>query len=346
MHARLLKLTTLVACLGFAGGSPPVVVEKFAVDEAHSGVEFTVRFMGLTRVRGRFADYSGTFMYVADDLTQSSARVVIEVASIDTDHDTRDKHLRSPDWFDAEQFPIITFTSDSITRGSGADEFLMHGPLSIKDVTRQVAIPFSRLHGKMADGWGNVRIGFEGHLTISRKEFDVVGGTFWNKSVDLTRLAVADEVEILLNMQASVPNLDRWNWNAREKPSVGETLMPIAVEHGGQAAVAEYRRLKSGSPDGYNFAAREMNLLGYRLLQHGHVEAATSVLEVLREERPEASFIYDSLGEAYALLGDLEMAQSYYRRALELDPDNAAATEMLRWLDRSDVAFAWATLDD
>src|SRR4026209_1560679 len=99
-----------------AGPAPDTLdATKFDIDVSHSAVEFAVRFMGLRRVRGRFAEFSGTIMYVDDDLTRSTVSVLISTASIDTDNDTRDRDLRNT-FFNSDSFPIILFRSTRITQ--------------------------------------------------------------------------------------------------------------------------------------------------------------------------------------------------------------------------------------
>src|SRR5919199_1370797 len=136
-HAQSPTLASLTRPTGL-----PVV--RLEVDWPHSAVEFTVRFMGLSTVHGAFASFTGTLMYDTVDVTRSTISVVIKTASINTNVAFRDQHLRSPDFFDAESYPFITFRSERVVRTpNGA---LVSGPLSMHGVTRTVQIAVRQLH--------------------------------------------------------------------------------------------------------------------------------------------------------------------------------------------------------
>jgi len=313
-----------------AGPAPDTLdATKFDIDVSHSAVEFAVRFMGLSRVRGRFAEFRGTIMYVDGDLTRSTVSVLISTASIDTDNDTRDRDLRNT-FFNSDSFPIILFRSTRITRQG--DQFVATGPLMMKGVTREVSIPFTRIHGRTLDGWENIRIGFEGELKLNRKDFGVVGTPFWNRRIDLDRMAISDSVTIELNIQASLPNFDKWTLDGGAKPSIGELVRRTMDSAGVDRAVERYRQLKLENADGYNFGEGQLNVLGYRLLQHHKAREAVAVLRLNAEAFPASANVYDSLGEAYAAAGDRKNAVINYEKALAMNPRNVGAMEMLRWL--------------
>src|SRR5476649_2721067 len=145
----------------------------YAIDKAHSEATFQVRHL-LTKVRGRFSEFEGTIEYDAQNPEQSSVRVSIQPASVDTNEKDRDTHLRSADFFDVEKFPTLTFTSTRIAR-KGGENFEVTGDLAIHGVTRPVTLAVTHL-GKAKDPWGNERIAFEADTTINRKDF----GLLWN----------------------------------------------------------------------------------------------------------------------------------------------------------------------
>lgn len=295
-------------------------------------MDFVVRFMGLSKVRGRFSDFSGAIVYDAETPERSTVAISMDVASIDTDNDTRDDHLRSPDWFDAEQWPTITFTSRSIER-TGDDEFLVAGPLTIKGTTREVAIPLTRIHGVQTDAWGNWRIGFEGALTIDRKDYGVEGHNFFNKAFDAARVGVADEVRIEFTISGRIFNMEKIAYRSREKPSIGEVLEEVVESDGMVAAVRRYHELKSASPDAYEFGVSELNKLEYRLLQRGRVDDAVEIFRLNLAAHPTSGAALDSLAEAYAKVGNRRAAIENARKSLQLEPDEPATIALLRWLE-------------
>lgn len=327
-------LTLAPSSTGARGPSgPPDDVTRFSFDRGHSAVEFVVRFMGLSKVRGRFSDFSGAVVYDRDAPERSTVALAIDVASIDTDNDMRDDHLRSPDWFDAERWPRITFRSRSIER-TGPDAFVVTGPLTIKETTREVSIPITRLHGVQTDAWGNWRLGFEGALTIDRKDYGVEGHNFFNRAFDAVRVGVSDEVRIEFTISGRVFNMEKIAYRSRDKPSIGETLEEVVEREGIAAAVERYHELASDSPEAYEFAISELNKLGYKLLQRDRVEEALEIFRLNLSAHPESAGALDSLAEAYAKAGDYPAAIEHARRSLGIEPGEPATMALLQWLER------------
>lgn len=165
------------------------------VDPSHSNVGFTARHLMVTKVRGSFGSFGGTIT-VADDPLQSKVEATVEAASIDTSDDNRDGHLKSPDFFDVENFPTWTFASTGITPKSG-NEYTLVGDLTIKGVTKSVSFDLE-FDGVATDPWGNTKAGFTAETEISRKEF----GLEWNVALETGGVLVGDKVKIQLDIQA------------------------------------------------------------------------------------------------------------------------------------------------
>jgi len=164
------------------------------VDTSHSILSFKVRHL-FSKTAGRFEDWSATLDFDPKKLETGSAQVIIQAASVNTDKDQRDKHLRSGDFFEVEKYPTIEFHSTSITEdGKG---YLLHGNLTMHGVTKEVAIPFT-MDGVGADPWGNTRAGFSGSLTVNRKDFGMV----WNKAMDQGGWMLGEDVQIDLEIEA------------------------------------------------------------------------------------------------------------------------------------------------
>jgi polyisoprenoid-binding protein YceI len=164
------------------------------IDTAHSSVNFSVRHMMVAKVRGRFNSFSGTIT-VGDDQLASSVEASIDVDSLETRDDSRDAHLRSPDFFDAASFPTMTFRSTSVR--SAGDEYELVGDLTIKDVTRPVTLDLE-VGGSGRDPWGNTRVGFSARGEINRKDF----GLTWNAPLETGGVLVGDKVTIELDVEA------------------------------------------------------------------------------------------------------------------------------------------------
>jgi polyisoprenoid-binding protein YceI len=165
------------------------------IDPAHSHVEFAVRHLMITTVRGRFGDVQGTVVTDDTDPTKAEVEVTIAVNSIDTREAQRDAHLKSADFFDAEKFPTLTFKSTGVTDVKG-DHFKLAGDLTIHGVTKPVTLDVTS-EGRGKDAWGGERAGYSATTKVNRSEF----GLTWNQVLETGGIAVADEIKISLDLQ-------------------------------------------------------------------------------------------------------------------------------------------------
>ena len=165
------------------------------IDRSHSEVTFQVRHL-LSKVRGRFNDFSGAIEFDPEHPDRSRVDVTIQAASIDTGEPDRDKHLRSADFFDVGKYPTLTFVSTSVTP-RGGNNYDVAGNLTIHGVTRPVVLPAAFL-GAATDPWGNTKLGFEAELTLNRKDF----GLTWNAALETGGVLVGDDVKVSLSIQA------------------------------------------------------------------------------------------------------------------------------------------------
>jgi polyisoprenoid-binding protein YceI len=172
-----------------------VGAQIYSIDKAHSEVSFQVRHL-LTKVRGRFTEFSGTVRIDEQRPENSSVTLAIDASSVDTNTDDRDQHLRSADFFHVENHPTITFTSSQITK-NGQDTYDLTGTLTIRGVSKEITFPVTHL-GVAKDPWGNTRAGFEAATTVNRKDF----GLQWNAALETGGFLVGDEVQIAVSIQA------------------------------------------------------------------------------------------------------------------------------------------------
>lgn len=168
------------------------------IDPAHSAIEFAVKHMMFTTAKGRFQDFSGAITLDEGNLANSTVDVTIKPASIDTQSDDRDSHLRSADFFDAENFPEATFHATSV-ESAGGDDLRITGDLTIKGVTQPVVLD-AAFQGRGANPWGQEVIGYEAKTSFSRKAF----GLAWNQALESGGVLVSDEVELNLEIQAGL----------------------------------------------------------------------------------------------------------------------------------------------
>lgn len=168
----------------------------YTIDASHSELTFSVRHMMVSKVRGRFNQVEGSIEF-ADDLTASQVDVTIQVASIDTGDEGRDGHLKSADFFDAEQYPSITFHSTGVTDLKG-DSFTLEGDLTVRDVTRPVSFT-ATYNGAGRNPWGAVVVGFEGSVELDREEF----GLTWNQALETGGVLVGKVIKIDIAIEAT-----------------------------------------------------------------------------------------------------------------------------------------------
>ncbi len=171
------------------------VARLYEIDKAHSEVAFQVRHL-LTKVRGRFSDFSGTIRFDPQHPEESSVSVTIDASSVDTDTTDRDNHLRSDDFFAVGTHPTIAFTSSRVTRKT-PESFDVDGTLTIRGISKDVTLPVTFL-GTAKDPYGNTRAGFETGIKVNRKDF----GLLWNAALETGGFLVGDDVQISLQIQA------------------------------------------------------------------------------------------------------------------------------------------------
>jgi polyisoprenoid-binding protein YceI len=168
------------------------------VDPAHTGVGFKVRHL-FTNVNGRFDRFEGTIAFDPDAPEKTTIEGTIDAASIDTDNEKRDAHLRAADFFDVEKHPKITFESTKVTDVDRAKKTArVHGVLGIRGVEKPVVLEASFL-GQGKDPWGNERYGFHAETTIDRKDF----GLTWNETLETGGLLVGEDVTIVIDAEAT-----------------------------------------------------------------------------------------------------------------------------------------------
>ena len=192
MYMRsVLARSTLMAVVACCLSAIPALAgpDKFDIDPVHSMVFFKVEHLGVSNNYGRFNDISGSYTFDEAKPAASSFDVTIKAESVDTHSDKRDQHLRSPDFFNAKQFPVITFKSKCIKK-SGDKRYAATGTLQMHGVEKEITVDIEHI-GSGDDPWGNFRSGFETVFTVKRSEFGMkymLGG-------------IGDEVTVHVNIE-------------------------------------------------------------------------------------------------------------------------------------------------
>ena len=167
---------------------------RWAIDPTHSSVGFKVKHMMFTNVKGNFEKYEATIISDGDDFTNASIEFSADINSINTNNVDRDTHLKSGDFFDAENHPKLTFKASSFTKSG--DDYEIAGDLSMRGVTKFVKFP-AEFSGLMTDPWGNTKAGLNISGKINRKDW----GLNWNSALETGGVLVGEEVKLNIELQ-------------------------------------------------------------------------------------------------------------------------------------------------
>jgi len=195
MRSKLVITSALAALVLFAVSSAAPAADKYKLDTSHSSIEFSVKHMVISNVKGSFDEFEAVINFDPDNIENSSVDVSINVASINTKDEKRDEHLRSPDFFDVANHPQITFKSDKIMKKG--DGYVAVGTLTMRGVAKKIELPF-QLNGPVQNPWGQTVLGIVIEYELNRKNYDVK----WNKTMDNGGLVVGDDVKIEINLEA------------------------------------------------------------------------------------------------------------------------------------------------
>ena len=169
---------------------------SWKIDPAHTTVEFKIRHLMISWVKGVFTNVEGTVIINESDQARSSVNIQIETASINTNNKKRDDHLRSPEFFDVATYPVMTFVSKKVVIANGQPVEIV-GDLTIRDVTREVTLEVEDFSQVVTDPWGNTRRGATASTKINRKDY----GLTWSKTLETGGVVVGDEVRISLEVE-------------------------------------------------------------------------------------------------------------------------------------------------
>ena len=193
--SRMIKISALAIALTLSGAFS-VSAASYKLDKSHTYVGFVVKHLVISKVKGNFKDFEGGFDFDEKTKKLSNVSAVIQTQSIDTDNEKRDGHLKSGDFFKADEHKTITFKSTN-AKHLGGNSYEVVGDLTMRGVTKSITLK-GQLLGVVEDSYFGNRAGLTASATINRKDW----GVSWNKSLDAGGLAVADEVELLLEIEA------------------------------------------------------------------------------------------------------------------------------------------------
>jgi polyisoprenoid-binding protein YceI len=172
-----------------------MATKTWQLDPAHTSIDFAVKHLMISTVRGRFGGVQGSIEVDENDLRTAKVDITIDVASIDTRQEQRDAHLRSPDFFDTEKFPTARFISRRI-EGNVSGDFQVVGDLTMRGVTKEIAVHVTN-EGQGMDPWGNLRAGFSATAKIDRRDF----GLTWNQALETGGVVVGNDIKLAIDAE-------------------------------------------------------------------------------------------------------------------------------------------------
>ena len=168
----------------------------YQIDAAHSNVQFSVRHLMVSNVRGTFSGVTGTVSYDPDKPAETTIDATLDVNTVNTNDEKRDGHLKSPDFFDTAQFPVMKFKSKKV-ESTGTDSQKVTGDLTLHGVTKEVTLSVEEISGESKDPWGNIKIGATVKGKVKRSDF----GLTWNAPLETGGVLVGDDVKLEFDLQ-------------------------------------------------------------------------------------------------------------------------------------------------
>ncbi len=200
MNLNLSRLTVATGIAALLSLPASAGTTSYQIDPKHSSAGFGVTHLMISTVRGAFHGVNGNVVWDDTDPSKSSVNVTIDATTVDTQEAGRDKDLKSPNFFDVEKFPTITFKSTKVEQ-AGPGKLKVTGDLTIHGVTKQVVLEATAPKTPIKDVWGLTRTAASGSTQVNRKDF----GLTWNKNLDGGGVMIGDDVDITLDVEMIVP---------------------------------------------------------------------------------------------------------------------------------------------
>lgn len=322
---KLLILSSVF--IGFSANAQQFNIEHlYPIEASHSYVEFVATYMGYAKVRGNFSSFYGSIYYDPDNIGQTSVSFQIDVESIDTNNDWRDRDLKSKNWFLAEDFPHIKFISSKVRKkGKGLQ---VTGNLTIKETTKTITLDLNPVIGVMEDVRGDDQVIFTGEHTINRKEYGVMGARWDRVKEGIVSLSPNVKIEFsLLAKQINEGNFQNFLRNEKSPPG---SIHAAYKKEGIQGAKKQFESLRAQPQAKVN--ANALNMVAYMLIMQDKLDHAAELLTLNQSSFPDNANVYDSMGELYLRQGKLDQAKAQYQKSLSLDAKNFNAVEVLKHL--------------
>lgn len=322
----LLLIQTTLVCPTFAQPSKGFSVDQmYPIEQSHSYIGFSVKYMGYAMVRGRFEQFRGTFRFDEKNIENTSVSFQIETASIDTDLEWRDNDLKSAGWLDTANYPTIQFISKRVAKRKNGFDLI--GDLTIKATTKEVTLTMNPSSGKLQDTRGDTQVIFTGTLEIDRTEYGVEGKRWSRVKEGITAVDSKVNIELsILGKQLNVQNLSGWVRNEERPPG---KYYKLVRDNGAKSAMGEFEKARA---EDNRLNVNALRIVGRLLMKQGQLDEALIVYKQNAASFPESHEALGDLGQVYAVMQNFAEARKAYNNALALNPNDMNASEMLRQL--------------
>ncbi|MEM7087234.1 MAG: YceI family protein [Bacteroidota bacterium] len=305
--------------------------KDYIIDDQHSYIGFKIKYFGFSPVRGRFDTFDGNVFYDPAQLNHVDISVVIDVNSINTGNERRDNDLiTSEGWFKEKEFPNISFETIS-SEATGDGSFELTGHFSMNGVTKVLTIPFGPPTAISHDWAANEQVDYSGKITLKRKDYNVMGGDFWDTVMEDGLTQLSDEVEIELDIHTR-----RGDYQARydqlENENVRKIIADLFKTEGSQSALMKLDTLQSNEETALSAGA--LNTVGKTLLAWQMYQEAHELFKKGSDLYPDRSLFHNNQGVANLYMQQPEIAKQNFLKALQIDSTNMRAKSYLRLLKK------------
>lgn len=305
----------------------------YDLDFVHCTVGFTIGHMGISNVSGTFTEFKGAVIYNPDDLKKLSTTFVIDVSSINTNQNWRDKDLQSEKWFDKENHPLILFQSDEIILTNKGFDWI--GKLTMKGITKEITLNMQKPSGYVKSYLGH-HLAFNGSTRVNRKDFSVGENTWWNDIIEgIAQLEDFVDINLSIAYQLQTPEFIKSRFYENESAIYnafieGNTDHAISVFK--EQKEAYDRKVDKTNDNFYAITGQDLNTVAKVLTIEDKIEQAERLLLYNMKSYPEDDTILIELANLYIKAQQLEKAKKMIIKCLSLNPLNPVALELKRGL--------------
>lgn len=309
------------------GTNEKLIGKDYLIDDIHSYIGFKIKYFGYSPVRGRFDSFDGTIFYDPENLESLSVSTIIELKSINTANQRRDNDLKKESaWFDVPKHPLAKFVSTGVYMHDNG--FYLYGNLTIKGITKSIKIDCKKPSKISRDSFKNFQFNLYGTFTISRKDFNVVGGGFWTTIMEDGLMQLSDEVEMEVEFHSR-----RADYHERYKEMDSTNVRKILVDKIRNKNIEQGLKSIDSLHAIKKISSGALSTVGYILLNSKKEKEALDVFIKKKELFGDNAILQNQLGLTHLLLKEKEKAMKAFQTAAKMDSVNSRSVEYIKLLE-------------